>query len=370
MRKVSIKHDRFKTATAVLFPLLLASSPLMANAQQAASPVAQDTSVVDADGTAHLTRVVPVPYSVSPEARRSLSKPVTDPPVGETLEAKRKRTDAYHHTDTEAYLALYPSKIEETSIGGVPVRIVTASAGVLDDRKDRVIVNLHGGGFTTDSGSLTESVPIAGLTRTKVVAVLYRLAPEHPFPAAVDDAVAVYRELLKQYKPDHIVVYGASAGAILTGELAAKLKALGQPLPAALGIFSTTGDFTTVGDTQAVYSVTGVSGRLSAPRRDRQFLADYVGSTNPRDSVLSPLYGDLKGMPPTLFLSSTRDMMLSSTTVLHRAFVRSGVDAQLVIFEALNHGFWYEAGLPESTEANSIIAGFFLKHLGLVTPTH
>ncbi len=369
MRQRSIKLYRFTTATAVMAPWLLAGSLLGAAPQQAVSPVTQDTSVVDVDGTAHLTRVVPVHNSVSSEARQSLSRPVIDPPVGETLEAKRKRTDAYHHTDSAAYLATYPSKIEETSIGGVPVRIVTPVAGVLDDRKDRVIVNLHGGGFTTDSGSLTESIPIAALTRTRVVAILYRLAPEHPFPAAVDDALAVYRELLKTYKPDHIVVYGASAGAILTGEVAAKLKMLGEPLPAALGIFSTTGDFTTVGDTQAVYSVTGVAGRLSPPRRDRQFLADYVGATNPHDPVLSPVFGDLKGMPPTLFLSSTRDMMLSSTTVLHRAFLRSGVDAQLVVFEALNHGFWYEAGLPESTEANFIIAGFFLKHLGLDKPT-
>jgi acetyl esterase/lipase len=77
------------------------------------------------------------------------------------------------------------------------------------------------------------------------------------------------------------------------------------------------------------------------------------------------LYADLHGLPPSLFLSSTRDMMLSQTTVLHRAFLRAGVDAQLVIFEALNHGFWYEAGLPESKEANTIMARFFLTHLGL-----
>lgn len=344
--------------------LLLASRS--ACSQQAVVP--EDQSVVDPDGTAHLTRVVPVPLTVSPEAQRSLAKPVIDPPIGESLTAKRARTDAYHHTDTLAYMTIYPSHVEENSLAGVPVRIVTPAAGIADDRKDRVIINLHGGGFTTDSGSLTESVPIASLTRTKVIAVLYRLAPEHPFPAAVDDAVAVYRELLKTYKPNHMVIYGASAGAILTGETAVKLKMLGLPLPAALGIFSTTGDFSIAGDSQAIYTVTGVAGRLSPPRRDRPFISDYVGSTNPRDPVLSPLYADLNGMPPTLFLSSTRDMMLSTTTVLHRAFLRAGVDAQLVIFEALNHGFWYEAGLPESKEANTIISRFFLKRLGLAHP--
>lgn len=351
------------SVTAALSLLILTGVQGMPAQQPTPSP---DQSVVDADGTAHLTRVVPVPRTVSAEARRSLAKRVVDPPIDETLAAKRARTDAYHHKDAEAYLALYPSHIEDSSIGGVPVRVITPAAGIPEDRKDRVLINLHGGGFTTDSGSLTESIPIAALTHMKVIAVLYRLAPEHPFPAAVDDAVAVYRELLKSYRPNHIVVYGASAGAILAGEMAVKLKMLGLPMPAALGIFSTTGDFSAAGDTQAIYTVTGVAGRLSPPNPSRQFLADYVGSANPRDPVLSPLYADLKGMPPTLFISSTRDMMLSATTVLHRAFLRAGVESQLVIFEALNHGFWYEAGLPETKEANEIIARFFLKRLSLI----
>jgi len=325
----------------------------------------QDSASMDEDGTARLTRVIPVPRSVSPEAQRSLAKHVTDPPQGETLAAKRVRTDAYAHSDAEAYKAIYPSKIEESTIGGVAVHVITPESGIGADRRDRVLINLHGGGFTTDSGSLTESIPIAALTHIRVIAVLYRLAPEHPFPAAVDDAVAVYRELLKTYKPDHIVVYGASAGAILTGEFAAKLKVLGLPEPAALGIFSTTGDFSTLGDTQAVYTVTGVAGALSPPQFGRKFIGDYVGNTDPRDSGLSTLYADLRGLPPTLFLTSTRDMLLSQTTILHRAFLRAGVDARLVVFEALNHGFWYEAGLPESKEANTLIANFFLSHLGL-----
>ena len=114
--------------------------------------------------------------------------------------------------------------------------------------QDKVLLNLHGGGFNSDSGSYTESIPIAGYSKIKVVAVLYRLAPEHPFPAAVDDSVAVYKELLKTYQPSHIVIYGTSAGAILTAEVAARLKQLGLPLPAALGIFSGLGDFARHGD--------------------------------------------------------------------------------------------------------------------------
>jgi len=103
---------------------------------------------------------------------------------------------------------------------------------------------------------------------------------------------------------------------------------------------------------------------MSAPQPDKQWISDYVGSTNPKDPVLSPMYADLHGMPPTLFVTSTRDMMMSGITILHRAFLRAGVDAKLVVFEALNHGFWYEAGLPESQEADQMMAQFFDEHLG------
>lgn len=343
---------------------VLRASVSLGQIQQAPAVPQADSSIIDSIGTAHITRVVPLPQAVSSQAQKSLAKPIVDPPAGETLEAKRIRTDAYHHSDSVAYLAIYPAKIQSSVIAGVPVRIITPVDPIPAGKTDRVLINLHGGGFTTDSGSLTESIPIANLTKTKVVAVLYRLAPEHPFPAAVDDAVAVYKELLKTYKPQHIVIYGASAGAILTAETAVKLKLLGLPLPAALGIFTGSGDFSKLGDTQAVYSVTGLGGRMSAPQPDKQWISDYVGSTDPKDPVLSPIYADLHGMPPALFVTSTRDMMMSGTTILHRAFLHAGVDARLVVFEALNHGFWYEAGLPESQEADLMMAQFFNEHLG------
>jgi monoterpene epsilon-lactone hydrolase len=333
-------------------------------AQQPASPAPQgDSSFIDAQGTAHITRVIPLPKTISPQAQAYLARPIPDSAANQTLTEKRARTDAMQAHDSEQNRALYPVNIASSTIAGIPVRIVTPIDPIPANKKDRVLINLHGGGFTTDSGSLTESIPIANLTHTKVVAVLYRLAPEHPFPAAVDDSVAVYKELLKTYKPQHIAIYGASAGGILTAEVAVKIKQLGLPLPAALGIFTGTGDFSTLGDTQAVYSVTGLAGHLNPPAEGVQWLADYVGSANPKDPVLSPLYADLHGMPPTLFLTSTRDMMLSGTAILHRAYLRAGVDAQLAVFEALNHGFWYEANLPESKEADEMIARFFDAHL-------
>ena len=120
--------------------------------------------------------------------------------------------------------------------------------------------------------------------------MLYRLAPEHPFPAAVDDSVAVYKELLKTYKPDHIVIYGTSAGAILTAEVAVKLKQLGLPMPAALGIFSGMGDFARTGDSMAMYALRGLAGHLDPPEPGAHDPYYVAGSTDPKDPVLSPIY--------------------------------------------------------------------------------
>ncbi|HWW22412.1 MAG TPA: alpha/beta hydrolase fold domain-containing protein, partial [Edaphobacter sp.] len=213
-----------------------------------------------------------------------------------------------------------------------------------------------------DSGSFTESIPIANLTHTRVVSILYRLAPEHPFPAAVDDTVAVYRELLKTYNPSHIALYGTSAGAILTAQVAVRLKQLQLPLPAALGIFSGLGDFSRPTDSQAMYSLRGLTGSL--PVADQKpFDLEYIGSTNPKDPVVSPLFADLHNMPPALFITSGRDLLLSGTTILHRAFVRNGNDAQLIVFEGLPHAFWNDISLPETKEAYGYMADFFNQHL-------
>ncbi len=179
----------------------------------------------------------------------------------------------------------------------------------------------------------------------------------------MDDSVAVYKELLKTYKPEHIVIYGTSAGAILTAEVAARLKQLGLPQPAALGIFSGMGDFAREGDSMALYALRGLAGHLDPPAAGPHD-PDYVATTDPKDPVLSPIYSDLHGLPPTLFVTSGRDLLLSGTANLHRAYLNAGVDARLVLYDALPHAFWYNSALPESIEANKLMAEFFVKQLG------
>jgi epsilon-lactone hydrolase len=321
----------------------------------------RDTSYIDDQGTAHVTRVVPVPQDLSPQAQLALGHGGPDQGPPESLDQRRKGTDAYTAKARVAWTRICPNTLVDQTMAGVPVHIVTPD-NMPERNKDKVLLNLHGGGFNSDSGSYTESIPIASYTGIKVVAVLYRLAPEHPFPAAVDDSVAVYKELLKTYKPDHIVIYGTSAGAILTAEVAAKLKQLGMPLPAALGIFSGMGDFARAGDSMAMYALRGLTGHLNPPD-PKQHDGEYVGSVDPKDPVLSPMYGDLHGLPPTLFVTSGRDLLLSGTANLHRAYLNAGVDARLVVFDALPHAFWYDPMLPEAIEANHTMADFFVKQL-------
>jgi epsilon-lactone hydrolase len=333
-------------------------------AQQQQEQQQKDSSVIAPDGTAYVTRVVPVPKTVSPEAQKWLGHVVSDAAGPKTtVEQERAGVDQWQAGAGEVSKQLYPVNIESATVAGVPVRVVTPLT-MAPEKRDLVLMNLHGGGFRVDSGSLTESVPIANLTGMKVVSVLYRMAPEHPFPAAVDDAIAVYKELLKTHKPRNIGIYGTSAGAILTAEVTAKIKQLGLPMPGATGVFSGMGDFSVPGDSIAMYALNGLSGHLDPPKQYSGDLGGYATSTDPKDPVLSPLNGDLTGFPPTLFITSGRDLLLSGTTILHRAYLRAGVDAQLVVFDGLPHAFWNNPRLPEAKEADGLMAKFFVTHLG------
>jgi acetyl esterase/lipase len=319
--------------------------------------VAQDSATFDANGTAHITRVVPEPLLVSPEARKWLDSTTHNQHGPQTLEQRRAATDEWRARDSAEALKQYPVAIQETTLAGVRVDSITPLQ-IPAENQHRVLINLHGGGFNSDSGSRIEGDPIANLARIRVVSVYYRLAPEYPFPAAVDDVVAVYKELLKTYKPGSIGIFGTSAGGILTCEVAVKLKQLGLPLPGAMAVLSALGDFSRVSDSRQLFTLDGFPGTLQPT--DPTHLPDdaYVGKTDRRDPVLSPVFADLKGMPPTLFVSGTRDLLLGDTSTLHRAMLHAGVDARLVVFEALPHAFWYHFEFPETREALQLTADF------------
>ena len=322
------------------------------------NPATQDSATFDPDGTAHITRVVPVPSTISPEAQKWLASLPQKKSGPETLTERRAHADAWRAQNSAEARRIYPVNIESATIGGVHTDVITPLE-TPEVNRGRVLINLHGGGFNSDSGSLIEGIPISNLAKIKVVSVYYRLAPENPFPDAVDDVVALYKELLKIYKPQSIGVFGTSAGAILTAEVAVRLKQLGLPLPAALGMFSVLTDFSRPSDSREIFALDGLPGELHPMDPNRPPEDQYPGKADRRDPVLSPLFADLHGMPPSLLVTSTRDILLSDTSIFHRALLRVGDDSQLVVFEALPHAFWYHFQLPETKEALELMAKFF-----------
>jgi acetyl esterase/lipase len=340
--------------------IAVAMALLLADATAQASPVATFAP----DGSAHIVDLaVPIPATISPEARAMLQANAAagDPTHGLTLALQQIRTASAAHQEktTQQLLQMYPVKVEKKTLGGVPVALVTPLRARAD-RKDRLLINVHGGAFFLGQGSITEAIPIAAKTGIAVLAIDYRLAPETPFPGAVDDTIAVYRELLKTYSPKHLALYGSSAGAVLSAQTAVRARELGLPLPAALGFFSGTVDFARPGDSEAFFTIGGL-GPLVTPVAVQAH--GYLADNNLSNPVLSPAYADVKGFPPVLLMCGTRDFFLSGTTNFHRQLLRAGVPAQLVVFDAMPHVHWGNPDLPESQEALDIQAHFLAEHV-------
>jgi monoterpene epsilon-lactone hydrolase len=344
----SVMTRRETLASLIMLP---ASSAWQA---QAPATPPDDLTTIDGDGTAHIKRDVPVPKTISADAYALMVSGRSWTPAPGTKEAA---------DFAEKLHATYPVDITETSLAGVACKVVIPKSAA-GHKQDRVLICLHGGGFTSDSGSTLEGTTIAALTGVKVIAVEYRLAPQYPFPAAVDDACAVYKHALGQHSPKKIGVYGTSAGAVLTAQMVVESRKLGLPLPAVLGFFSGYVDLARYGDSRFLYGTSGFT-NFSAmlPALKGLGMVPYVGEHDRQDPVLSPIYTDLKGFPPTLCMTSTRDHCLSGTVDFHRALLKAGVDARLMVFDAMPHAFWYLFDLPESREALEAQARFLDHHI-------
>jgi monoterpene epsilon-lactone hydrolase len=161
MAIVSIGYQMSRSG--ILAALCLTVS--VAAAQTTAQTAPQtDSSYIDPSGTAHITRVIPVPKTISPEAQKKLAQPVSDAVKPQTLAERRSGTDAWQARAGEASKAVYPVNISDSAFAGVPVRIVTPLT-IPPANSNLVLICVHGGGFNSDSGSLTESIPIANLTK-------------------------------------------------------------------------------------------------------------------------------------------------------------------------------------------------------------
>jgi epsilon-lactone hydrolase len=303
----------------------------------------------------------PAPRTVSSAAQEALRRIANMSPP-EDLESNRRICADIQRELGATQLERYRVQMEETAIAGVAVRIFRP-ADLPATNRESVLLNLHGGGFIVDAGSITENVAVAAYARTTVVAARYRLAPEHRYPAATDDASAVYSALLADHGAERIGLYGTSAGACLCAQLLVRLRQTGLPLPGALGFFTGTADLSRSGDSEYFFRP------LSDPMATEEQFSLYLGESDRHDPQVSPVFfPDLGDFPATLCIAGTRDFMLSQTALFHQALLRSGVDANLLVFEAMPHAHWIFLDLPESDQAFRAMGEFFARRLEVRKP--
>ncbi len=239
-----------------------------------------------------------------------------------------------------------------STVAGVPVVAFASDKTALG--ADRVIVHLHGGAFVLGSptASAALAVGVAQRTGLPVVSVDYRLAPEYPCPAGLDDIVAVCLELSRSRSV--AAMFGESAGANLSLAAAVALRDQGAPLPARLGLLSPWVDLTCSGDT---YSSLAAADPVLGPLDPSAFAAVYAPADT-ADPKASPLFADLTGLPPALIQAGSREILLSDGCRLNEALRRAEVEAALQIWDGLWHGWQLQYGIPEARQALDDLASF------------
>jgi len=268
--------------------------------------------------------------------------------------------------------ARYAVQINEEKIAGIPVSIVSPTAGIAEHNRKRVLINLHGGYFTVGAGlgGLVESVPMAALGNIKVVSIDYRQGPEHRFPAASEDVAIVYRQLLQQYTPENIGIYGASAGGILSAMAVAWFQKEQLPMPGAIALLSAGALPGMAGDSG--FYAPAMMGEPPPPSQPNQpaMPVAYLLNANPLDPLVAPTAAldVLAKFPPTLLLTGTRAFDLSATIHTQRRLALANATVELQLWDGMWHCFFYDAELPEAQEAFKLAANFFARHLGAIRP--
>jgi epsilon-lactone hydrolase len=255
--------------------------------------------------------------------------------------------------------------VEPSTIAGVKVFIVTPSV-IPPANRNRLLVHLHayGGLFMPGESGATEAVLMAGFGGFKVISIDYRTLPDGPYPAALDDAMAVWKELVKMAKPQNMAIFGASTSGNLTLAMMLRAKDEKLPLPAAIAPNAPRADQDRIGDSYntnewidnvlvASDSWLGRAAKL------------YANGHDLKEPYISPIYGDFTNFPPTILTSGTRDLFLSNVARTHRKLKRAGVVAELNVYEGMSHAQFQDVRMtPESQEVYTDIARFFDRFLG------
>lgn len=330
------------------------------------SVVAQDTSrQVPA-------RTLPLPAGVSPELQESLkAMPMLNAGAGaenltsdEDWERFVNERDGAAGQQTQAVALQLGVSVDHFVVEGVSIYRVTPDE--IDPRhEDHRFLYVHGGAYVLGGGeaSVGEAMLIASSAKMQVMSIDYRMPPHHPFPAALDDVVTFYRHVLGNRPASSIAMGGTSAGGGLTLAAVHRLLELGVEPPGALYAGTPWADLTATSDT--LHTNEGVDRVLV---RYEGFLEDaaklYADGRDLKDPLISPVYGEFEGFPPTYLVTGTRDMLLSDTARVHRKLRAAGIVADLNVYEGMSHADYMIAGdTPESQQVYAELNDFLLRHL-------
>ncbi len=314
-------------------------------------------------------RALPVPETASPALQAVIGAPL--PPFWNNHPKSAQEWKEFVQQRADFTLKTLPAlrekmrvKVEPTSIGGVKAFIVTPSE-VAEANRNRVLVHVHGGAYVLGPGEAgtSEAIMMAGHGHIKVISIDYRMPPDFPYPAAMDDAMAVYKEVVKTTDAKKVGIFGTSTGGGMTLAMVLRARKEGLPLPGAIAPGTPWSDMTKTGDTYfANEMVDNVLVSNDGWLGDAANL--YANGHDPKDPMLSPIYGDLQGFPPTILTSGTRDLFLSNTVRVHRKLRAAGVVADLLVFEGLSHAqYLFVPDAPESKEHFAEVGAFFDKYL-------
>jgi monoterpene epsilon-lactone hydrolase len=360
-----------RLAHSVALALALSSAVLAQADAQSPLERAQDAANSKPGPRTVPGRVIPLPSAtVSPGLDADIAKPYRVPAWNANPPDAAAWTKLVDQLAAQA-AAAQPAWREKLGVtmtkgvmGGVPVFILEPKQ-MPPENRSRVLLNLHGGGYVYGPGEsgTGEAAAMAGYGHFKVIEVDYRMPPAAPYPAAMDDAMAVYKAILATTDASHVAVFGTSTGGGMTLALMLRAKAEGVPLPAAIAPGTPWADLTETGDSYKTNEwldniLVSYHGYLEHAAKL------YAHGHDLKDPQLSPIYGDFHGLPPAILTTGTRDLFLSNTVRVHRKLREAGVEAQLEVFEGFSHAYYaINPFLPESQEAYGEIAQFLSAHL-------
>lgn len=316
-------------------------------------------------------RSLPPPANASEALRKTLAAmPTPDlsaarkaPATTEEWKAQIAAADAEGAKLSQDMAKITGVAVAEDTIAGVKVYRLTPPK-IAPEHRNQLFLHIHGGAWAFNGGmaAVGEGVEIAAKLGIPVISIDYRRPPDFPAPAAMDDIVAVYADIVKTRRPARIAMGGTSAGGNLALVATLRLKDLGLPLPAAIFAGTPVVDMNKTGDSRFLND--GVDPGLTWDGLIAGAAKIYAGERSYDDPYLSPIRADVSGFPPTYLVTGTRDLLLSDTVLIHAKLREAGVDADLHVYEGIAHADYAKLfNTPESARHYAELKAFVLRHL-------